>query len=115
MSFPKPERFPLSDQVVSRYGRALSHPARSFILRMLEERGEMYFYEIVQRVPLTEGPVTEHLRRLRVAGLVDVREEGLMNAYSLNVKGLEVMRQVQEGYLGVLLAGAKDGQSAAHG
>ena len=96
MAFPKTALFPPLDQQVSFSGRALGHPARVFILRLLEEEGPKYVMELVRVLPLTEGTITEHLKKLRLAGLIDVEEQGLLNLYSLNKPGLLAMYRLQQ-------------------
>lgn len=103
----------MKDQIVSRFGRAISHPARVFILRMLHEKGEMYFYEIVAHTPLKEGTVTEHLRRLRQAELIRVRDEGQFNVYSLHQEGIRKMNKTQRTFIKEILDEDVDDRSEA--
>ena len=95
MAFPKTELFPADDQHVSNLGRALGHPARAYILRLLVGAGDLYFHEIVYRIPLTAGTVSEHLKKLRHAGLVKVEEVGLLNRYTLDSVGIRRMLEKQ--------------------
>ena len=93
MAFPKPEHFSIPDQRIGAAGRILGHPARSQILKLLASRGALHFYEIAQMLPLCDGTVTEHVRKLRAAGLLEVRVIGLTNCYSLNP---DRVRRMQE-------------------
>lgn len=88
MAFPKNHLFATEDQRIGKLGRALGHPARSCILRILEREGPLLVHEIVALLPLCEGSVTEHLRKLRLAGLVQVKERGLRNEYRLDHEGI---------------------------
>jgi DNA-binding transcriptional ArsR family regulator len=118
MAFPKNEVFDPDDQEIGRLGRALGHPARASILRILDREGPLFVYQIVRLLPISEGAVTEHLKKLRTAGLLQVRVFGLYNLYALNPDGLQRMYERQTAYLRVLLeapkgeadGGAQDGK-----
>jgi DNA-binding transcriptional ArsR family regulator len=102
MAFPKNDQFPLDDQAVSNCGRALGHPARVYILRLLEREGPKQVIQLVKALPLTEGTVTAHLKRLRLAGLINVEVRGLTNYYSLNVAGLAAVFELQKAFFRTL-------------
>lgn len=89
MAFPKTHLFDDAAQHLSRFSRALGHPARISILELLHNVGSLHVLELEQLIPLSQGTITEHLRRLRVAGLIDVEEQGLMNFYTINPAGLQ--------------------------
>ena len=95
MAYPKVELFPLDDQTISAYGRALGHPARAFMLRTIEEMGPQQVTDFVRMMPLSEGTVCAHISKLMKAGLLDVEIHGLVNLYSLNKVALMEMRQKQ--------------------
>ncbi len=89
MAFPKNDLFPVFDQRVSKFARALGHPARIRILRLLEENGSMQVIQLEDLLPLSQGTITEHLRKLRLAELINVTVRGLMNFYSINESGIQ--------------------------
>jgi DNA-binding transcriptional ArsR family regulator len=69
---------------VERVFKALAHPARRQILLVLQHRGgEMTSGEIAARFACAWPTVTRHLRLLREAGLVGVRERGRERGYVL--------------------------------
>jgi ArsR family transcriptional regulator, arsenate/arsenite/antimonite-responsive transcriptional repressor len=84
MAKPKVEQYHVIDQRIGRCARLLGYPARIAILRMLHDHGPTEFSRIVQRLPISNGSVSEHLRILHLANLVSLEERGLVNAYSLN-------------------------------
>ena len=96
MAFPKNELFPTFDQQVSVASRALGHPARIFILRLLHDQGPRKFNEVVKALPLNEGTVTAHLKKLRKERLVDVEVMGLVNIYRLNQAGVDALFALQK-------------------
>jgi DNA-binding transcriptional ArsR family regulator len=58
------------------FARALSHPARIRILRLLAERGEVACMEIVGELPLSQPTCSRHVNELMKAGLVKSRHRG---------------------------------------
>jgi DNA-binding transcriptional ArsR family regulator len=105
MAFPKNELFPHFDQDVSACGRILGHPARLCILQLLEESGPKHVKALVREIPLSEGTITEHLRKLRIAGLIDVKVNGLINSYSINTAVVEQLYRMQMSFFERLLIG----------
>ena len=61
--------------------KALGHPARVRILRLLLSRDACYCGQIVDEVPLAQATVSQHLKVLKDAGLVTGEIEGLRTCY----------------------------------
>jgi DNA-binding transcriptional ArsR family regulator len=77
---------------------ALAEPRRREILRLVRDR-EMLAGEIAARFPEVARPtVSEHLRVLRDAGLVELRREGTRRLYRTRVEGFGEVRAFVEGF-----------------
>jgi len=59
-----------AEQRLAALARALGHPARVAIVRMLIHTGECVCGDIVSRLPLAQATVSQHLKVLKEAGLV---------------------------------------------
>jgi len=59
-----------ADIELARLAKALGHPARVAIVRMLAEGGECVCGDIVSRMPLAQATVSQHLKVLKQAGLI---------------------------------------------
>ena len=68
--------------------KALAHPARVQILRLLVKRNACVCGDIVEALPLAQSTVSEHLRVLREAGLITGEIEGPRVCYCVNEKAL---------------------------
>ncbi|HEY2955158.1 MAG TPA: metalloregulator ArsR/SmtB family transcription factor [Candidatus Eisenbacteria bacterium] len=66
----KPAAANSTDVELARLAKALGHPARVAILRMLAEGGECMCGAIVSRLPLAQATVSQHLKVLKEAGLI---------------------------------------------
>lgn len=72
---------PHSDEEVARLARALGHPARVRILRHLLRTGACICGEIVEVIPLAQATVSQHLKVLKEAGLIQGEVEGPRTCY----------------------------------
>ncbi len=57
------------DQLAA-YAKALGHPARVAIIRLLMEKNACICGEIVDELPLAQSTVSQHLKKLKAAGLI---------------------------------------------
>ena len=73
--------------------KALSHPARIAIVRMLEARQTCVGCDIVEEIGLAQSTTSEHLRILKAAGIITGEIERPRVCYSLNPVALEPLRQ----------------------
>ncbi|HEY3215267.1 MAG TPA: metalloregulator ArsR/SmtB family transcription factor [Candidatus Eisenbacteria bacterium] len=67
---PRSSSPPSRDIRLARLAKALAHPARVAILRMLIERGDCQCGVIVEHLPLAQATVSQHLKVLKEAGLI---------------------------------------------
>lgn len=81
------------DDTLARLAKALGHPARVRILRLLAARQTCITGDVVAQFPLAQSTVSEHLRILREAGLVDATPDGTKSAYCISPEGLAVLKR----------------------
>ena len=55
---------------LARYAKALSHPARVFILEFLDKQSCCFVGNIVDELPMAQSSVSQHLKELKDAGLI---------------------------------------------
>jgi ArsR family transcriptional regulator len=72
--------------------KALAHPARLRILRVLDARQACVTGDVVAELGLAQSTVSEHLRILREAGLIQGEIEGPRTRYCVNVSGLAALK-----------------------
>jgi DNA-binding transcriptional ArsR family regulator len=70
---------------------ALADSTRRYLLEQLAT-GERTVSELVDGLPQSQAAVSQHLRVLREAGLVEVRQEGRFRRYRLRPQGLTELR-----------------------
>jgi DNA-binding transcriptional ArsR family regulator len=62
--------------------RAIAHPVRRRMLDMLR-KGPCTVQELSQPFHMTSATISEHIRALRIAGLIEFRSRGAAHVYSL--------------------------------
>ena len=72
---------PTADDELAAFARAIAHPTRVRILRMLARKEAWMCSHIVDELPLAQSTVSEHLRILRSAGLIRANENGPRVSY----------------------------------
>jgi ArsR family transcriptional regulator len=80
----KKNAFPVHTIRLADLARALAHPARIAILEVLADRASCMCGEIVDELPLAQATVSQHLKALKEAGLVEGMIDGPRVCYCLN-------------------------------
>ena len=73
---------------------ALAHPARVRLLRLLLARGGCVCGELVGAMDLAQSTVSQHLRILREAGLIQGTVDGPRVCYCANPARLQELRRL---------------------
>lgn len=63
-------RYMNDEERVARYAKAMGHPARVAILRFLAAQESCFFGEIHEVLPISKATVSQHLKELKEAGLI---------------------------------------------
>lgn len=87
---------PLADADLAAYAKAVGHPVRVRILRMLARKEAPMCSDIVGELPLAQSTVSEHLRILRSAGLVQANEKGPRVSYCIVPTALKRFKALLE-------------------
>ena len=89
MAFHKKEEFTQKEQDLANFAKAMAHPARIAILKVLAQRNECICGEIVELLPLAQSTVSQHLKELKNAGLISGTLDGPRSCYCINWKAFE--------------------------
>ena len=89
MAFNKKEEFGKKEQELAEFAKAMSHPARIAILKVLAQNNECICGEIVELLPLAQSTVSQHLKELKNAGLITGYIDGPRSCYCINWKAFE--------------------------
>ena len=76
--------------------KAFGHPARVRLIRILLERGECISGDLAEEFSLAQSTVSEHLRILKEAGLVQGTIDGPRRCYCVNEERLNYFKSLVE-------------------
>jgi ArsR family transcriptional regulator len=74
--------------------KALGHPARVAILKILAARDTCFCGDITEILPLAQSTVSQHLKALKKAGLIQGSVEGVRTCYCLNQEGIKELNNL---------------------
>jgi len=73
-----------ADADLAAFAKALGHPARIHIVRLLAEKQSCIGCDIVDEIGLAQSTISEHLRILKASGIITGEIERPRVCYSLN-------------------------------
>ena len=83
---------PMADDDLANAMRALGHPVRLSILRILADRAQdCCCTDVTECLPLAQSTVSQHLKVLLDAGLVERNARGTRNCDSVNTEKLDML------------------------
>ena len=94
------------DDELAALAKALGHPMRVRILRLLLEREECICGEICNELPIAQSTVSQHLKVLREAGLIHGEIDGPRTCYCADPARLQVALDLLSGLAAAVRAGA---------
>lgn len=62
--------FTLGEHKLSQYAKALGHPVRIQILKILSEQSCCFNGDLTEIIPLAQSTISQHLKSLKNAGLI---------------------------------------------
>jgi ArsR family transcriptional regulator, arsenate/arsenite/antimonite-responsive transcriptional repressor len=84
---------------LARMLKALGNPVRFQIMQTLAERRSCITQEIVDTTPLAQSTISQHLKVLREAGLIQGEVEGPATCYCIDPAGVLWLKEQIEGWL----------------
>ena len=86
-----------ADSELATLAKALAHPARVQIVRLLARKTACVCGEIVDELPLAQSTVSQHLKVLKEAGLVRGEVDGPRVCYCLEPRAMRRLRALVGG------------------
>jgi len=93
MAQQKPEKFKREEIELAEIAKALAHPARIKILKILIDKNVCMCGQIVDLLPLAQATVSQHLKELKKAGLIQGEIEGPKTCYCLDNDTLQKAKE----------------------
>lgn len=81
-----------ADEELAALGKAIGHPARIQILRILARKNACICGDIVEELPLAQSTVSQHLKILKEAGLIRGDVDGPRVCYCIEPRTLRRLK-----------------------
>jgi len=98
MATAKTEDFTEDEIQLADMAKALSHPARIKIMKILSEINACMCGELVNLLPLAQATVSQHLKELKRVGLISGDIDGPKVCYCVNVTKLQKVTKDFQNY-----------------
>ncbi len=76
--------YSIIQEQLARFAKAMGHPARIAILQFLAKQTTCYFGDIHDELPIAKATVSQHLKELKEAGLIQGELETPKVRYCIN-------------------------------
>ncbi|WP_295179228.1 metalloregulator ArsR/SmtB family transcription factor [uncultured Christiangramia sp.] len=103
MGVTKTDLFSKEQNELARYAKVLAHPARIAILQFLLKSDRCINGDLVNELGLAQATISQHLRELKNAGIIQGSIEGVSVSYCINTTNWYKIQQL----LNVLFDGLK--------
>jgi ArsR family transcriptional regulator len=69
---------------IARYAKAMGHPIRMYVLELLSRQSCCYSGDLTDELPIAKSTLSQHLKELKEAGLIQGEIEAPKIRYCLN-------------------------------
>ena len=94
MAKAKSDQFPIPARELAAIAKALGHPARIQILKILAAMDICMCGDIVEQLPLSQATVSQHLKELKRVGLIHGNIEGPKTCYCIDKQRMAAVREL---------------------
>ena len=102
MSQNKSNLFHKNEIQMANFAKALAHPARIHILKILIKKNVCICGDIVEMMPLAQATVSQHLKELKRVGLIQGEIEGPKFCYCLNPETIKKAKKAFDALFNLL-------------
>ena len=86
--------YTIDQERIARFAKALGHPARIAILNFLAKQDTCYFGDIHEELPISKATVSQHMKELKEAGLIQGEIETPKVKYCINKENWMIAKQM---------------------
>lgn len=80
--------------LIAKFAKALSHPARVAIIRLLLQKQSCVCGDIVEDLPIAQSTVSQHLKELKESGLIKGNIDGASICYCIDMEVLKTANNI---------------------
>lgn len=79
---------------IARFVKAMGHPTRMAILTFLAKQDSCFFGDIHEELPIAKATVSQHLKELKEAGLIQGEVEAPKVKYCINKDNWQIAKRM---------------------
>ena len=79
---------------LARIAKALGHPVRVYVVEFLSKQTCCYSGDLAELLPIAKSTLSQHLKELKNAGLIQGEIEGTKIKYCLNQENRKIAKKV---------------------
>ena len=83
----------------ARYAKAMGHPVRMYVLELLSNQSCCYSGDLSDELPIAKSTLSQHLKELKEAGLIQGETELPKIKYCINRENWEEARELFKEFL----------------
>ena len=84
---------------LARFAKAMGHPIRMYVLELLSEQACCYSGDLTEMLPIAKSTLSQHLKELKDAGLIQGEIEAPKIKYCINQDNWEKAQQLFRKFL----------------
>lgn len=86
---------------LARYAKAMGHPVRMYVLELISRQSCCYSGDLSEELPIAKSTLSQHLKELKAAGLIQGEIEAPKIKYCLHKENWKEAQQLFKGFLGL--------------
>jgi ArsR family transcriptional regulator, arsenate/arsenite/antimonite-responsive transcriptional repressor len=83
----------------ARFAKAMGHPIRMYVLELLSKQSCCYSGDLTEVLPIVKSTLSQHLKELKKAGLIQGEIEGPKIKYCINRENWDEAQKLMKKYL----------------
>ena len=95
----KEEIISVDQKAMARFAKAMGHPIRMYVLELLSKQSCCYSGDLTEVLPIAKSTLSQHLKELKDAGLIQGEIEGPKIKYCLNQENWKVAQTLFKSFL----------------
>lgn len=84
---------------LARYAKALGHPIRVYVMQLLGSQSCCYSGDLSDELPIAKSTLSQHLKELKEAGLIQGETEAPRVKYCVNKENWKEAQELFKGFL----------------
>ena len=95
----KEETISENQKTIARFAKAMGHPVRMYVLELLSKQSCCYSGDLTEVLPIAKSTLSQHLKELKDAGLIQGEIEAPKSKYCLNQENWKLAQSLFNKFL----------------